>query len=119
MRSFLRRLFAACNTVDDFDETNAKHLADELIHEISIAREEWQDIQRNLIKWMAGTTLLSGVGAGVALASPAIFGAAFTAAATTEAAVAWYKKHHFSHKLPAAFFLKLENEVYGGEFFGI
>jgi len=103
---------------DEFDEENIRALADELVAEIETAREERHGIDIDLKKWLAGT-LMAGVGAGVATAHPFLFGAATAATAVSKAAAAWYKKHHFSHKLPAAFFLELEDGVYNGSLFGI
>lgn len=117
MRSFMNRLFKECNTTEEFNDTNALLLSDELTHEISIAREEWGEIDTQLKKWFVGTAL-GGIGAGIVFANPILFGAT-VAAVAGEVGTAWHKKHQFSHKLPAAFFLGLEADVYQGDFFGI
>ena len=118
MRVFLRKLFRECSADDEFDEANISLLADELAHEIEIAREEWRDIDRDLKKWLARTAT-GGISAGIVLTNPIWVGIGTAMAAITEIGIAWDKKRRFSHKLPAAFFLGLESEVYQGDIVGI
>ncbi len=118
MRVFMRKIFRASSSPDEYDDANVQTLADELKHEIAVAREEWQTIEKNLKRGLLGTAT-AGIGSGIALANPTLVIATAAATAAIDSIAAWYLKHNISHRLPASFFLKLEDDVYDGGLFGL
>ncbi len=110
LRVFLRRVWKAARTTDQFSETNAKLLADELKEEIIKAEEEWKKIDRDLLKWF-GAGLCGGLlAAGPLIASGhgSFLAAGAALSSITRLGTAQGERKSFKNKYPAAFFLKLK-----------
>jgi hypothetical protein len=95
---------------EPFDETNARLFAEELRDEVSLAKEEWDRIDQDLIK-------IVGVeaGAGLLAAGPLItsghglfVGAVAAAAGVATLAASYKRRKHFPDRFPAAFFMNIE-----------
>jgi AraC-like DNA-binding protein len=112
LRRFFLRVWKTARTEGPFDRVNAQLLAEELREEIQKARDEWKQIDRDLVKIVgaelgagllaAGPLIASGHGAFVAAAAVAV-------GATTLAASTGQRKR-FPDRFPAAFFMQIENE---------
>ncbi len=110
LRGFLLRVWRQARTEEPFDEANARLFAEELRQEVSLAKEEWDKIDQDLLKITGGET-----GAGLLAAGPLIaaghgifVGAAAAAIGATTLAVAYKRRKHFPDRFPAAFFMNIE-----------
>jgi len=112
LRSFLLKVWKHARTEEPFDETNARLFAEELREEISLAEEEWEKIDQDLLKFFGGE-----VGAGLLAAGPLIaaghglfVGAAAAAVGATTLAASFKRRRRFPDRFPAAFFMNIEKE---------
>lgn len=106
MRAFLRRVWIACSTGEEFYPDNAENLSAELTERINSAEAEWKKIDSNLVKWFGSESILGtaiGVSAGVANWIPA---AAVAAAGAVNLVQSTMERHRFITRYPAAFFVK-------------
>ena len=104
LRSFLLKVWKHARTEEPFDEANARLFAEELKEEVSLAKEEWDKIDQDLIK-------IVGVeaGAGLLAAGQGLFvGAAAAAVGIATLAASHKKRKHFPERFPAAFFMNIE-----------
>ncbi|MGH7982067.1 MAG: hypothetical protein ACREFF_02845 [Candidatus Udaeobacter sp.] len=106
MRAFLRKVWRASGD-DTFDAANVDNLAAELLDRVQEAEDEWRKIDRDLIKWLGTTGIVSsfvGAGAGswLPVATTVVTGGIAALAAAKHA------RTSFDRKFPAGFFLKLE-----------
>jgi AraC-like DNA-binding protein len=109
LRSFLLKVWKHARTEEAFDETNVRLFAEELREEISLAEQEWDKIDQDLLKIVGGE-----VGAGFLAAGPLIaaghglfVGAAAVAVGATTLAASYKKRRHFPDRFPAAFFMNI------------
>lgn len=112
LRSFLLKVWKNARTEMPFDKTNARLFAEELREEISLAKDEWDKIDQDLLKMIGREA-----GAGLLAAGPLIsagygmfVGAAAVAVGATTLAASYKKRKKFPDRFPAAFFMKIENE---------
>ncbi len=110
LRSFLLKVWKQARTEEPFDETNARLFAEELRDEVSLAKEEWDKIDQDLIKIVGGEA-----GAGLLAAGPLIaaghglfVGAAAAAVGAATLAASYKRRKHFPDRFPAAFFMNIE-----------
>jgi len=102
MRHFFNRVWRACREPAPYAEANAANLAAELDHRVREAEAEWENIDKELLKWFGatgGTLLSSGIVGFVPAAAAAI--------ATGVAGLVrsqWQRKS-FKRRFPAALFL--------------
>lgn len=112
LRSFFVRVWKSARTDDVFDSVNAQVLAEELREEIANARNEWKEIDRDLVK-IAGAELATGLVAAGSLVAEG--NAHFLAAAVGVTGAAtllssrWRRKS-FPERFPAAFFMNIEED---------
>ena len=109
LRVFLRRVWKSACSADQFSEINAQLLGDELTEEVIKAEEEWNDIKRDLVKWV-GAEVAGGIAIAPNMLSSGhgvLLPAVFAAAAGTTLAAFHNKKKGFPDKFPAAFFMNL------------
>jgi hypothetical protein len=112
LRSFLLKVWKHARTEEPFDEANARLFAEELKEEVSLAKEEWDKIDQDLIKIVGAE-----IGAGLLAAGPLIAaghglfvsGAAAAVGVTTLAA-SYKRRKHFSGRFPAAFFMNIDKK---------
>ena len=55
LRLFFRKVWKSCRDPDEFSDRNAVNLAAELRDEIAKAKEEWDKIDQELLKWFGAT----------------------------------------------------------------
>lgn len=110
LRSFLLKVWKQARTEEPFDETNAILFAEELRDEVSLAKEEWDKIDQDLIKIIGGEA-----GAGLLAAGPLVaaghglfVGAAAAAVGAATLAASYTRRKHFPDRFPAAFFMNIE-----------
>lgn len=110
LRSFLLKVWKQARTEEPFEETNARLFAEELRYEVSLAKEEWDKIDQDLIKIVGGEA-----GAGLLAAGPLIasghglfVGAAAAAVGAATLAASYKRRKHFPDRFPAAFFMNIE-----------
>lgn len=110
LRVFLRKVWNEARSMDPFSEANAQLLADELNDEIRKAEEEWNQIDRNLIKWFGAELSAGLLATGPLIASG--YGSFLAAAAASAGAATLMatrgERKSFQTKYPAAFFLKVK-----------
>lgn len=102
MRGFLRKVWRQAVSAQPYGKENAENLASELGELIMRAREEWNEIDHELIKWF-GPTALAGLSAAAAV-SPQFLAASCVAGAVELGSSAL--KHRAIEKSPAGFFLR-------------
>lgn len=112
MRAFLGKVWKATKSLNEFDDSNASELAEELVVKVHEAEKEWNQIDRDLLAWAGG----GGVASAVAVATGNSFLAAapFVAASVTQLLVARSKRRDFARCQPAAFFLNLRKSSGSG-----
>ena len=111
MRVFLRKVWRACASDVSFSASNARALAEELQHEITLADEEWRKIDRDLAKWFGGTVAAAvGAAATIGTGNPGWVAAATAAVGVVELGVAWDRRREFGNRFPAGFFLDLRKK---------
>ena len=110
LRGFLLKVWKQARTEEAFDETNVRLFAEELREEVSLAKEEWEQIDQDLIKIIGGEA-----GAGLLAAGPLIaaghglfVGAAAAAVGAATLGASYQKRKHFPDRFPAAFFMNIE-----------
>ena len=111
MRSFLRRVWKESRADDELSEGNAQALADELLHHINEADDEWRKINADVVKWWTGSS------AGILAATPGVIaqgGGAWLAGGWALSCagmygMAWSQRRRFYKRYPAAFFLSLRD----------
>lgn len=110
LRSFLLKVWKRARTEEQFDETNARLLAEELRNEVFLAKEEWDKIDQDLVKIVGGEAFAGLLAAGPLIASGhgLFLGAAAVAAGTATLAGSYQKRKHFPDRFPAAFFMNIE-----------
>lgn len=109
MRAFLRKVWMDAQCDSAFAAENAENLAAELQQRVREAKDEWDVIDRDLLKWFGADLLAGTLGGGtlVATGSAAWLAAAGVAiAAGTHVGVAQRQRKTFENRFPAAFFLK-------------
>jgi hypothetical protein len=112
LRSFFVRVWKSARTEDVFDSVNAQTLAEELREEIANAKNEWKEIDRDLVK-IVGAELATGLLAAGSLVAEG--NAHFLAAAVGVTGAAtllnsrWRRKS-FPERFPAAFFMNIEED---------
>ena len=107
LRSFLHQIWKRASSENSYSEHNVQHLADELTTEITLANEEWKQINRDLVKWFGGETA-AATGTIMTLPGQAEFLAfAYAIAAGTTFFSSTARRKGFPDKFPAAFFMKL------------
>jgi hypothetical protein len=113
LRAFLKKVWSAAATEDQFAEQNAQYMADELDAEVRSTEEEWKQIDRDLVKWLGGEAAAALLSAGPLIASGHagfVAAAALTAGAATLTA-SYQQRRGFQNKFPAAFFMKLSKKT--------
>ena len=105
MRWFFRKVWKSCRNPNEFSAENAVNLTAELHEEVAKANEEWQKIDRQLLKWigLSGAAIISS---GLVGFVPAAGGAAITG--ITGLIDSTMKRHAFRDRYPAGFFLGLK-----------
>lgn len=105
MRTFLRKLWKACRSADEFSEANAAELAGELESTVAAADVEWKQIDRDLLNWVSGGVTASAI----AVATGSFLAAApFVVASATQLVVSHFKRRDFVRSHPASFFMELK-----------
>jgi len=110
LRSFLLKVWKQARTEEPFDETNARLFAEELRGEVSLAKEEWDKIDQDLIKIVgvqAGAGLLAA-GPLIAAGHGLFVGAAAAAVGASTLTASHKRRKHFPNRFPAAFFMNIE-----------
>jgi hypothetical protein len=113
LRSFMLKVWKHARTEKPFDETNAILFAEELKEEVSLAKEEWDKIDQDLIK-IVGTEAFAGLlaaGPLIAAGQGLFVGAAAAAVGAATLAVSHKKRKHFPERFPAAFFMNIEKDT--------
>jgi hypothetical protein len=109
VRSFFRKVWQSTANGEPFDEANVENLASELHDKMREAEDEWDKIDRDLLKWMGGALALSAgalVQGGGAEWLPAA--ATTVAGGVTGLGVAQHKRASFAKRFPASWLLKLK-----------
>lgn len=111
LRSFFLRVWKRARMEETFDSVNSQLLAEELREEIAKAKDEWQKIDKDILK-IVGAEL----GAGLLAAGPLIAAghANFLAAAgivtgATTLVGSLSRHKNFPDRFPAAFFMKIDD----------
>jgi hypothetical protein len=86
LRLFFRKVWKSCRNPNEFSAENAVNLSAELHEEVAKANEEWQKIDRQLLKWI-GVAAITGI---------------------TGLIDSTMKRHAFRDRYPAGFFLGLK-----------
>ena len=105
LRLFLRKVWKSCRDPDEFSSANAVNLSAELREEVAKANEEWEKIDRDLLKWLGGTGAML-VTSGVVGFVPAATAAAITG--VTGLIQSRIRRSTFKDRYPAGFFLGLK-----------
>ena len=112
LRNFLHKVWVAAREGEEYSEANAILLAEELRHEVGVAAEEWEKIDRDLLK-IIGAEL----GAGLLAAGPLIasghgnfLAAAAVATGAANIANSTLKRRRFPDRYPAAFFINIDDD---------
>jgi hypothetical protein len=110
MRCFFNRVWRGCREGEPFSEANAVHLAAELDARIREAKEEWEKIDKDLVKWLGGLGAAAGalLTSGVVGFVPAAAAAVLTGA--TALGLAQWQRKSFKNRFPAGFFLGMEKD---------
>jgi len=112
LRNFLTRVWKDASTEDQFESKNALLLAEELGQRIREAEQEWEQIDRDLLK-IVGTAAVGGLlAAGPLIAAGHAY---FLAAAAGVAGLgpvvnSTLQRRSFPDRFPAAFFMKVEEK---------
>lgn len=113
LRSFLARVWKDASIEDHFEDKNALLLAEELGQRIREAEQEWEQIDRDLLK-IVGTVAVGGLlAAGPLIAAGHAY---FLAAAAGVAGLgpvfnSTLQRRSFPDRFPAAFFMKVEEKA--------
>lgn len=110
LRSFLLKVWKRARTEEPFAEANARLFAEELKDEVSLAKDEWDKIDQDLIK-IIGSEAVAGLCAAGPLtaAGHGLFvGAAAAVAGVTTLAYSYKRRNSFPNRFPAAFFMNIE-----------
>jgi hypothetical protein len=105
MRLFFNRIWRTCRCAEPFSEDNAINLAAELDERVHEAESEWQNIDKQLLKWLGGT-LATLVSSSVVGFTPAAAAAVVTG--STGLALAQWQRKSFKNRFPAGFFLGIK-----------
>ena len=110
LRSFLLKVWKHTRTEEPFDEANARLFAEELREQISLAKEEWDKIDQDLIKIVGGEAAAGLLAAGplIAAGHGLFVGAAAAAVGAATLAASYKTRKHFPDRFPAAFFMNIE-----------
>lgn len=79
--------------------------AEKLRDEVSLAKEEWDKIDQDLIKIVCGEA-----GAGLLAAGPLIAAGHGLFVGTATLAASYKRRKHFPGRFPAAFFMNIEKQ---------
>jgi hypothetical protein len=106
-RSFMRKLWNTVGGEPDFSKSEAlaRDFRDELTGAFKQAQSKWDAIDRELMKWAAGT-LAGGLAAGAFL--PILATSGFAVAGLGEIIQAEMKRREFRKKVPMSVFIDLE-----------
>ena len=109
LRGFLRRVWKDACSGEPFDEANAQLLAEELQEKVLEAEEEWNQIDKGLLKMIAAEFIPGLLAAGPLIASGYANWVAAAAVAAGTYDLAWSKtrRRGFPDRFPAAFFMNL------------
>jgi hypothetical protein len=112
MRGFMNKVWRLSGD-DSFAPANVENLASELLERVREAEDEWEKIDRDLLKLLqpVGAVAASFVAAGGAGWVPAAVGAA--AVGITGLGIAQHQRASFERRFPAGFFLKLKKAQKG------
>jgi hypothetical protein len=108
LRSFLRKVWMTADPEGSYEPAAAEDLAAELQEKIREAEDEWDKIDRDLLKWMSGIGAIAApfvVRSGAEWIGAAIAG---VTAGIGALGVAAHQRSRFAHRYPAGFFLKLK-----------
>ncbi len=108
MRGFLRKVWKASRSTDEFSASNASDLTEELRSRIAEAEREWNNIDRDLAKYVGGGAVVSaGLGAATGHFLAAL---PFLFSAVTQLMSARSERRDFIKCHPAAFFMQLKRQ---------
>ena len=108
LRLFLRQVWTAVKSEEPFDDENIINLAAELHQKVKEAEEEWEKIDRDLIKWFGGEVAgILGGGQLISTGNALWMAAAIAAAGITNLFVSKHQRQSFPKRFPAAFFMDL------------
>jgi hypothetical protein len=109
VRSLLTRAWEKVRGDEPFDEQGAIHLANELTEAVDEAEAEWNQIQKDLVRFVGGGIAAGALSAGPVIAAGHALWLAAAGAVGTAGTAAWssLQRRAYLKKHPAAFFMDL------------